>query len=268
MGADVLSNVNAMPAPTWHRLGMNETAVELPEGLSFAAQAEVEAAAELIGEAGAFDAAIAALQERVDAARAAGPADTRAILKAVDPDVDPANLDIPALSTYEHKAVRQEMANNVAEAFECGMGEQATAWLAEAAGKGAATAFAPAAGKRGHATVRIAGVDGAANVAAIDVVAPAGATFDLTVSLDSPAAGSGVVGVVLRVFAGENAHVNVTSVHTLDETWMALDDTGIVCDEGAFVTVRHRMLGAGKTYTGLATDLRGDLSRRAVARPV
>mgnify|MGYP004557909885 FL=1 len=261
MGADVLNNVNAMPAPTWHRLDMNETAVELPEGLSFAAQVEVEAAAELIGEAGAFDAAVAALQERVDAARAAGPADTRAILKAVDPDVDPANLDIPALSTYEHKAVRQEMANNVAEAFECGMGEQATAWLAEAAGKAAATVFAPAAGKRGQATVRIAGVDGAANVAAIDVVAPAGATFDLTVSLDSPAAGSGVVGVVLRVFAGENAHVNVTSVHTLDETWMALDDTGIVCDEGAFVTVRHRMLGAGKSYTGLATDLRGDLSR-------
>lgn len=261
MGADVLNNVNAMPAPTWHRLDMNETAVELPEGLSFAAQVEVEAAAELIGEAGAFDAAVAALQERVDAARAAGSADTRAILKAVDPDVDPADLDIPALSTYEHKAVRQEMANNVAEAFECGMGEQATAWLAEAAGKAAATVLAPAAGKRGQATVRIAGVDGAANVAAIDVVAPAGATFDLTVSLDSPAAGSGVVGVVLRVFAGENAHVNVTSVHTLDETWMALDDTGIVCDESAFVTVRHRMLGAGKSYTGLATDLRGDLSR-------
>ena len=261
MGADVLNNVNAMPAPTWHRLDMNETAVELPEGLSFAAQVEVEAAAELIGETGAFDAAVAALQERVNAARAAGPADTRAILKAVDPDVDPADLDIPALSTYEHKAVRQEMANNVAEAFECGMGEQATAWLTEAAGKGAATVFAPAAGKRGQATVRIAGVDGAANVAAIDVVAPAGATFDLTVSLDSHAAGSGVVGVVLRVFAGENAHVNVTSVHTLDDTWMALDDTGIVCDEGAFVTVRHRMLGAGKSYTGLATDLRGDLSR-------
>ena len=32
MGADVLNNVNAMPAPTWHRLDMNETAVELPEG--------------------------------------------------------------------------------------------------------------------------------------------------------------------------------------------------------------------------------------------
>ena len=69
MGADVLNNVNAMPAPTWHRLDMNETAVELPEGLSFAAQVEVEAAAELIGEAGAFDTAVAALQERVDAHR-------------------------------------------------------------------------------------------------------------------------------------------------------------------------------------------------------
>ncbi len=261
MGADVLNNVNAMPAPTWHRLDMNETAVELPEGLAHAAQAEVQAADELLGEAGAFEAAVAELQRKVDAERAAAPADTRAILQAVEPDVDPANLDVPALSTYEHKAVRQEMANNVAEAFECGMGEEATAWLTEAAGEGAHVVFTLAAGKHASATVRLAGVDGAANVAAIDVVAAAGATFNLTVSLDSPAAGSGVVGVQLRVFAGENAHVNITSAHTLDEAWIALDNTGIVCDEGAFVTVLHRMLGAGKSYTGLATDLRGDLSR-------
>ena len=49
MGADVLNNVNAMPAPTWHRLDMNETAVELPEDLSFAAQVEVEPAADFFG---------------------------------------------------------------------------------------------------------------------------------------------------------------------------------------------------------------------------
>ena len=240
---------------------MNETAVELPEGLSFAAQVEVEAAAELIGEAGAFDAAVAALQERVDAARAAGPADTRAILKAVDPDVDPADLDIPALSTYEHKAVRQEMANNVAEAFECGMGERGHRMAGRSrrqerrnrvrAGRRQTRPGHRANRRRGRRRKRGRHRRGG----------PAGATFDLTVSLDSPAAGSGVMGVVLRVFAGENAHVNVTSVHTLDDTWMALDDTGIVCDEGAFVTVRHRMLGAGKSHTGLATDLRGDLSR-------
>lgn len=261
MGADVLKNVNAMPAPTWHRLDMNDTTVELPEGPVSATNAEVLAADELAGEAGAFDAAVAALQQKVDAARAAAPTDTRAILQAVEPDVDPSNLDVPALSSYEHKAVREEMANNVAEAFECGMGEAATAWLAEQAGEDERIVFAPQAGKQGAATVHLAGIDGAANVAAIDVVAPAGATFDLTVALDTPEAGSGVIGVQLRVFAGENAHVNVTSAHTLDESWIALDNTGIVCDEGAVVTVRHRMLGAGKSYTGLACDLRGDLSR-------
>lgn len=261
MGADVLKNVNAMPAPTWHRLDMNETTIELPEGLESAAQISVEAADELAGEADAFDAAVAGLQAKVDAARAEAPADTRAILRAVEPDVDPANLDIPALSRYEHKAVREEMANNVAEAFECAMGTEATAWLAEQAGEAERIVFAPAAGKQGTATVHLTGVDGAANVTAIDVVAAPGATFDLTVALDSPEAGTGVVGVQLRVFAGENAHVNITSVHTLDEQWTALDNTGIVCDEGAFVTVRHRMLGAGKSYTGLATDLRGDVSR-------
>ena len=263
MGADVLNNVNAMPAPTWHRLDMNETAVELPEGLSFAAQVEVEAAAELIGEAGAFDAAVAALQERVDAARAAGPADTRAILKAVDPDVDPADLDIPALVHLR------------AQGRAPGDGEQR--------GRGVRVRH----GRAGHRMAGRSRRQGRAqpcsrrppaSAARLPCASPAwtapptwppstwwppaGATFDLTVSLDSPAAGSGVVGVVLRVFAGENAHVNVTSVHTLDETWMALDDTGIVCDEGAFVTVRHRMLGAGKSYTGLGHRP----ARRPVAR--
>ncbi len=70
-----------------------------------------------------------------------------------------------------------------------------------------------------------------------------------------------MVGVQLRVFAGEHSHVNITSVHTLDKGFIALDDTGIVAAEGARVTVRHRMLGAGKSYTGLACDLREDTAR-------
>ena len=110
MGADVLNNVNAMPAPTWHRLDMNETAVELPEGLSFAAQVEVEAAAELIGEAGAFDAAVAALQERVDAARVAGPADTRAILEGRRPRRGPRRPGYPGLvhlAEHEGRAAKR-----------------------------------------------------------------------------------------------------------------------------------------------------------------
>lgn len=262
MGAAVLKNANAMPAPTWHRLDMNYVDIEIADGLAATSQASVEAPAELAGAADAFDAAVAAAQAKLDAARA-GASDPRAILKAAEDDADPANLDIPALSTYERRAVREEVANDIAAAFECGMGAAADEWFAARAAETGAerVVLAAAAGQAGSACVRIAGIDGAANTARIDVVAAAGATLDLTVSLDSPAAGAGVVGVQLRVFAGEHSHVNITSVHTLDEGYVALDDTGIVAAEGARVTVRHRMLGAGKSYTGLACDLREDTAR-------
>ncbi len=262
MGAAVLKNANAMPAPTWHRLDMNYVDIEIADGLAAVSQASVEAPAELAGAADAFDAAVTAAQAKLDAARA-GAADPRAILKAAEDDADPANLDIPALSTYERRAVREEVANDIAAAFECGMGTAADEWFAAQAAEAGAerVVLAVAAGQTGSACVRIAGIDGSANTARIDVVAAAGATLDLTVSLDSPAAGAGVVGVQLRVFAGEYSHVNITSVHTLDEGYVALDDTGIVAAEGARVTVRHRMLGAGKSYTGLACDLREDTAR-------
>lgn len=143
------------------------------------------------------------------------------------------------------------------------MGQAAGNWFAGQLAAAGAAPIVLAAGKRqtGSATVRVNGVDGAANVACIDVVAAEGATVNLTVSLDSPAAGAGVAAVQVRVFASEYSHVNVTSAHTLDEGYTALDNTGIVAAEGAHVTVTHRMLGAGKSYTGLACDLRRDTAR-------
>ena len=270
-----LSKSNAMPAFTWHRLDMNYTDVELDDALAATSQVIVEAdgalagAGAAAGSAGdpaafdAFDAAVAGLQAQVSADAAAAPADTRAILHAADGSEDPSNLEVPALSAYEQRALTEEMANDVAVAFECGMGQAAGNWFAGQLAAAGAAPIVLAAGKRqtGSATVRVNGVDGTANVACIDVVAAEGATVNLTVSLDSPAAGAGVAAVQVRVFAGEYSHVNVTSVHTLDEGYTALDNTGIVAAEGAHVTVTHRMLGAGKSYTGLACDLRRDTAR-------
>ena len=49
---------------------------------------------------------------------------------------------------------------------------------------------------------------------------------------------------VLRVCAHEYATVNVTCTQTLDDSWIALDDTGLFLDEGARVNVQHTVLGA------------------------
>ncbi|MVN54471.1 SufD family Fe-S cluster assembly protein, partial [Eggerthella lenta] len=55
--------------------------------------------------------------------------------------------------------------------------------------------------------------------------------------------------------------VDVAVTQTLDDGWIALDDAGIVLDERARVQVRHTVLGAGRAYTGLDADLRGDDAR-------
>ena len=44
------------------------------------------------------------------------------------------------------------------------------------------------------------------------------------------------MGSVLRVCAHEYATVNVTCTQTLDDSWIALDDTGLFLDEGARAT--------------------------------
>lgn len=69
------------------------------------------------------------------------------------------------------------------------------------------------------------------------------------------------MGSVLRVCAHEYATVNVACMQTLDDSWIALDDTGLFLDEGARVNVQHTVLGAGASATGLAGDLLGDTAK-------
>ena len=54
----MIEHANAMPAPTWHRLGVNDVDIELPGELAFARQVEVQCAEGLLGDEGAFDAAL------------------------------------------------------------------------------------------------------------------------------------------------------------------------------------------------------------------
>ena len=53
----------------------------------------------------------------------------------------------------------------------------------------------------------------------------------------------------------------MTCTQTLDDSWIALDDTGLFLDEGARVNVQHIVLGAGASATGLAGDLLGDTAK-------
>ncbi len=289
-----IEHANALPAPTWHRLGMNDVDIELP-ALEAAQSVEVQAEEGLRGEAGAFEEALAAIpfspfMATTPFMAAGGPGD-QPVERAADSgvsSVEPTSLptsaahqvddqesptaaigegaaigqgaaiDEQALSAFQVEAFESRYLS-AADVFSTGMGPEASEYLEYMAGE--PIVFATRPGERTCATVRIEGVDGAANAAAIDVVAAPGSFLSLAIGLDSPVQGAGVVGTRLRVFAGADARVDVVSTQTLDDSWIVLDDAGIVLDERARVQLRHTVLGAGRAYTGLAADLRGDDAR-------
>ena len=251
-----LEAVNAMPAPTWHRLDVNDDviAIAVPPAPSHAVAAELEGAA-TFGSHDAFDAAVASFQSTLDARRPAGD-DPRAVVRAAHEEAEAGDLDVPALSAYQKKAVLEEVAGDVATAFETGMGAQAHVYLSRLAGE--RTVITAPAHETGAARIRLDGEPGYARAAAIDLVAEEGATLSLTIVYDTPSAGAGLIGSTLRVFAGASSHVNVTTIQIADDAWTVLDDEGLILGDGARVSVTHTVLGSGRSYTGLAADVRGD----------
>ena len=253
-----LKNINAMPAATWGWLRMNETKLELSDEI-VVANADVVEVEDASGVANAahdiFEVAITAAGERYPGRRASAPGDA-ADRARITPETE---LDVPATSVYQAGAIRLEEELSPAEAFETGMGQAAQSYLTDHAAR--KVNIEVPAYQKATVTVRVNGREEKAAIAAIDVVAKEQARLDLVIALDSPVDGSGLVGSILRVFAAEHATVNVTCVQTLDDSWIALDDTGLFLDEGARINVQHTVLGAGASLTGLAGDLLGDTAK-------
>lgn len=297
MDSLTIKHANAMPAPTWGWLRMNDTQIEIPMSLAPGGSMEVDAEDRLFDHAMSFEGAVAELQARLDAARAtadegstgndracvhAALAENAARNVAADGAAEmsgtagtaesgsasapTSNLELPALSRYQKRASLEEAALDVATAFETGIGADARAYLNFLARETMVLAAAKDAQER--ATIRVEAETGEAAAASIDVVAAPGSTFDLVIALDATAAmnaendaAAALAGTTLRVFAGSHARVNVTVYALGMSTSMLLDDEGYVLDEGARVNVRHVVLGGELTVTGLAADVRGDTAR-------
>lgn len=261
MDALVIKKANAMPAPTWSWLKMNETKVAVPAGLERDCQVVIENAGDLLETHASFEGAVEKLQQRMDARRG-GDADTRAILRAAQGhDAGASDLDIPALSSYEKKVALSQIAGDVAADFETGVGRDARAYLNFLAGGTAVLATEP--GDEASATVRVSARPGTSSSASIDVVAAEDSELDLAISIDAACGAdqAAFAGSALRVFAGERSHVNVTVYLTCGAGVTCVEDSGFILDDDARVTVRHVVLGGSFTATGLAADLRGDRSR-------
>lgn len=254
-----IRHASAMPAPTWSWLKMNDVTIQIPDELERNCQVEIEAG-DTLDNTTSFEGSVAALQERIDSARTDKPADERAMITAATgADRGAEELDIPALSTYEHRAVLSEFACDIANDFETGVGADMRAYLNFLAGGTAVLATEE--GEEAEATIRVTTHEGEASGASIDIVAAPNSTFSIALSLDSDADAPAFMGSTMRVFAGAGARVDITVYLTASDAVTCVEDSGFVLDEGARVNVRHVVLGGGFTATGLAADLRGDRSR-------
>ena len=254
-----IRHASAMPAPTWSWLKMNDVTIQIPNDLERNCQVEIEAG-DTLDNTTSFEGSVAALQERIDSARTDKPADERAMITAATgADRGAEELDIPALSTYEHRAVLSEIACDIANDFETGVGADMRAYLNFLAGGTAVLATEE--GEEAEATIRVTTHEGEASGASIDIVAAPNSTFSIVLSLDSAADAPAFMGSTMRVFAGAGARVDITVYLTASDAVTCVEDSGFVLDEGARVNVRHVVLGGGFTATGLAADLRGDRSR-------
>ena len=254
-----IRHASAMPAPTWSWLKMNDVTIQIPDDLERNCQVEIEAG-DTLDNTTSFEGSVAALQERIDSARTHKPADERAMLTAATgADRGAEELDIPALSTYEHRAVLSEIACDIANDFETGVGADTRAYLNFLAGGTAVLATEE--GEEAEATIRVTTHEGEASGASIDIVAAPNSTFSIALSLDSDADAPAFMGSTMRVFAGAGARVDITVYLTASDAVTCVEDSGFVLDKDARVNVRHVVLGGGFTATGLAADLRGDSSR-------
>lgn len=253
-----IRHASTMPAPTWSWLKVNDVTIQIPDDLERNCQVEIEAG-DTLDNTTSFEGSVAALQERIDSARTDKPADERAMITAATgADRGAEELDIPALSTYEHRAALSEIACDIANDFETGVGADMRAYLNFLAGGTAVLATEE--GEEAEATIRVTTHEGEASGASIDIVAAPNSTFSIALSLDSDADAPAFMGSTMRVFAGAGARVDITVYLTASDAVTCVEDSGFVLDEGARVNVRHVVLGGGFTATGLAADLRGDRS--------
>ena len=264
-------HANAMPAATWHFLKMNDTTVQVPAGLAFAPDVRVDVPLRARGAADAFDQALDRAQEEWERTHPAPSAEERAARDTFLAAEADATYGGTAQSSYQAGADALEDARSLSLAFETGVSEEAAAYLRYAAGERIVVQAGP--GQVVDAQVVVASVQGAFSAAAIDVVAGSDSTVNLSVvvrsrgdqSIVAQGAFAGFTGTTMRVFAGAGAHVGIVRTQALDAGFVDVDDLGLFAAERAAITVSQTVLGASKTYTGLATDLRGDASRIDIA---
>lgn len=239
---------NALISPTWHRLNMNEAHIAVIDTIA-------NDAVEIIAPEGAAAGAFGAFESACEQIWATRPEQAEP-QRNTQPDEElraggKVNLDLAATSPVTRDAENPQ-------AFEHGMGQCATEWLEAHASATRTIEIAEGLSLDGPIVVRAHGTAGAAAVANLSVVAHNGTEAQILVCFDSPEEGEGLIGSTLSVFAGANSRIDIQTVHAAADGFTTMDDTALFLDTDARVNVRHTVLGAGKSYVGLAGNLSGN----------
>ncbi len=241
---------NALISPTWHRLNMNEAHVDVVDTIANDSVEIIVPEGATVGAFGAFEAAC----DQVWATRPeqAEPQHN------TQPDEElhnggEVNLDLAAASPVTRDAENPQ-------AFEHGIGQAAAEWLEAHASATRVIEIGESTSLDSPIVIRAHGAAGAAAVANLSVVAHNGAEAQILVCFDSDEEGEGLIGSTLSVFAGADSHVDIQSMHVAADGFTTMDDTSLFLDTDARITVRHTVLGAGKSYVGLAGNLSGSRS--------
>ena len=266
----VLSPINAMPAPTWHRLTVNESTLSIPEHYATASTYTLHCNPELIGPKDAFNQAMNDLQVRTfgspQAACSLEMAQARiqaGQIPADDPNATSV-LDRCALSTFQANAQAVEATKSVPYAFETGMGKETYHYLRQIASTPVVIATKPAT-QDNEVVLVIPAQPDTVNAIACDIVVADESTCHVSLVFDGTSAGEAIVGLSTRIFVGRNAQLHLTITQTALQDTIVLDDLGIELDENARLSIDQNVFGGAQAFEGCAVDLRGDQAQATLA---
>ena len=270
-------HASAMPAATWHFLKMNDTVIEIPEGLAITPDVKADVPWQARGKEDEFENALAFAQEEWEKHHPEPTAEEIAEREAFLAAEADATYGGTAQSRYQMNADAVEETRSLLVAFEHGTGDETAAYLRYAAGDRIAIIAYPR--QEVDAEVVVTAVPGALSAAAIDVIADSGSTVNLSIVVEDGATQAeapdsdatqaealenglaGITGTTVRVFADADAEVNITRMQAICGPFADIDDMGLFANDRARIVVRQTVLGADTTHTGLAGDLRGDSAR-------
>lgn len=262
--------VNALEAPTWHHLKLNDAHIDFPSTLRCSSKSSVSFEGDcLIEDSLLFDEELelleASLKERLK---------KRALYiqehqgKAVHNE-DPSNLELPALSAYQKAQFANEMSTSLKERYASGMGPWADAFFAHHA-LNKHTILVPE-GTSANCALEQRLESGTLNLACLDIIVKEGAQLTLDLRLFSESLCScgsekhadisdetqGVLGISLRIILHDSATLTLKSLQTNDTDHIVLENCSLLMANNAHFSWNQHEIGSCALYSGFKADLLG-----------